>query len=494
MQFRTAFEISCLADILLDFLVETKLINLSALAQKLSQMMNFEEFTNPDCNIEAYFEIMASLQEMGNCLNKSINLDQTKEYLTTIKEAALQKCKPLKVAFIVHEFSLWPSFQTIWESCPNDIDKSLVVVYGLGRPLTDKELDVYAEPYRQAGYTVRTANNYNMELEQPDIIFYMKPYRGFRSCPEEFYINNIKKVTPYSVFVSYCLDVQGGELLQEYFYGQPFFYHVWRIIGYSKYYQSKMIERGYRNADNVVLLGHPKFDISYKLGKEKRFVNDVWKQKINGRKVVLWNSHFTIEPGIGVGTFLRWRNLIFNYFLNHKDIVLLWRPHPIFWQSIKQTKEIDIKELNDFLHQIEDQDNIIIDKTADYRFAFCMSDALISDAATFLVEYAATSNPILYTVKPDGEKVCNPDYLIGVQTADKKQDIVSFLDNVRLNRIDADVIKTNHNMFEKIFGSCDGLIGQRIINYVVDEMKKDIYEKANKRIKILGQEQKDAME
>lgn len=485
MQYRTAFEISKIIDSLITYLEENKTNKLSVIAQLLNELMDFDEFTKPDCNTESFFDIMTSIHDMETCLKSSENFMQAVENLKIIKGAALQESKPLKIAFIVHEFSLWPSFQTIWESCPESIEKSIVVVYALDKSLSGEELDVYADPYRQAGYAVRTSDDYVLEIEQPDIIFYMKPYRGFHSCPEEFYVNNVKKITPYTVFVSYCLDVQGGELLQEYFYGQPFFYHVWRIIGYSSYYRDKMIERGYRDANNVVLLGHPKFDVSYKLAKEKSFVNDVWKQKVKGRKVVLWNSHFTISPGSGVGTFLRWQKTIFRYFSEHNDIVLLWRPHPLFWQSISTTKEINIEEFNELVRQLEESDNVIVDRTGDYRYAFCMSDALISDAATFLVEYAATSKPILYTIKSDGEKVCNSDYLVGVHVAEMESDVLAFLDDVRINRIDTETIRTNRKMFEKMFGRCDGMVGQRILQYVLAEMEKNILEKVKNRMLIL---------
>ena len=122
MQYRTAFEISKIIDSLITYLEENKTNKLSVIAQLLNELMNFDEFTKPDCNTESFFDIMTSIHDMETCLKSSENFMQAVENLKIIKGAALQESKPLKIAFIVHEFSLWPSFQTIWESCPESIE------------------------------------------------------------------------------------------------------------------------------------------------------------------------------------------------------------------------------------------------------------------------------------------------------------------------------------------------------------------------------------
>lgn len=494
MQYRTALEVSNIYKGIIDILCQNNNITLASMASSLNNLVNYDDFFASDCNSQSFFDVMACIQDIETCLKKATSFEEAIDALKANLAAMWKQAEPLKLAFVVQEFALWPSFQSIWESCPGNIEKSIVVVYSFNKTLSGEELDYYVEPYRKAGYNVRTSDDYELEVEQPDIIFYMKPYRVYRGCPESFYINKAKTITPFTVFISYCLDVQGGDRVQNFFYGLPFFYHVWRIVGYSEYYRNMMIKRGYRDANNVILLGHPKFDGSYRLTKERNFINDEWKRKINGRKVVLWNSHFSIEPNIGVGTFLRWRTTIFHYFAENRDMVLLWRPHPIFWQIISKTNEINIKEFNMLLSRLESADNVIVDRTGDYRFAFCMSDALISDATTFLVEYAATSKPILYTIKPDGETVCNDDYLVGVNIAEEEDDVLTFLDDVRLDRIEAERTQSNHENFEKIFGKCDGMVGQRILDYVLAEMENEITKKVKNRILLFEKRCEDVVE
>lgn len=434
---------------------------------------------------ESVVELLVYFSEILACFDKDKSKTDLLAGLESLRAVVNQNKKKIKIAFIVHEYSLWPSFQSIWESCGESIDKEIVFVYSLDRALTKSETERYVEPYRNEGYAVKTMDEYSIQEEKPDVIFYMKPYRGFRGCPSPYYITDAKKTTPYTVFVSYCLDVQGGKELENYFYGMPFFYHVWKIIGYSKYYLNKMIEKGYRNAENVVLIGHPKFDAAYLLTQRKQFIHSQWQKKIQARKVVLWNTHFSVTAGKGVGTYFRWKDIVIDYFRKHKDMVLLWRPHPLFWEQIIKEPGINNEAYHAYIHELEQEDNIIIDKSGDYRYAFCMSDALISDAATFLVEYAASSKPILYTVKHDGEQVCCKDYLAGIRIAEQTEDMIGFLEDIRNNNICDEDCKRSFEMFEHIFGKCDGKIGERILQYVINAVDQDIRSRAIKRVSAL---------
>ena len=362
---------------------------LRELGCRLKRLTLPESMERTQLQLEYEVSLLLMLRKVADLLAAAEDPAATISAIQNMRESLSRDRRALKIAFFVHEFSLWPSFQTVWEACGEDIERDLVLVYASwdGRP-TDHEIEKLMKPYQEAGYPVRWMEDYNPAAENPDIVFFMKPYEGFRACPGKYYINEIEKITPYTVFISYCLDVQGGELLQEYFYGQPFFYHAWRIIGYSEYYRQKMVERGYRDGENVVLLGHPKFDVSFRLAAQRAYVHPEWESKIAGRKVILWNAHFTVEPGEGVGTYFLWKDVIFGYFRQHREMVLLWRPHPLFWESMERRPDVD--EFRQLITQLETWDNVIIDQSGDYRYSFCMSDALISDAATFLVEYAAS--------------------------------------------------------------------------------------------------------
>ena len=402
------------------------------------------------------------------------------EYLTSVRDSIEAVKPPVKVAFFTQEYFVWPSFQSIWEHCSgrDDCETRLVYVYsnGKGRPLYDENYYKNVFEYRENGYPLLEMTGFSLEEESPDIVFYMKPYYYLRACPPKFYVDEISKHTPYTAFISYCLDVQGGNKLLKFFYGMPAFYRMWKVVAYSRYYYSMMKKYGFRNGDNAVLLGHPKFDFTYRALVKREFQNKEWAEKIAGRPVVLWNSHFSVEENGGVGTYFIWKDTIFNYFKRNKDIVLLWRPHPIFWQTIRQQPGFDLGDFTEFLNSLRASDNVIVDDSSDYRYAFSMSDALISDAATFLVEYCGAGQPVLYTPKKNGEFIINEDYLRGIDSAETAEDILAFLDNVK--KQDNKDKDKRIALFKEQFGESDGRNGERIYNHLLEAMKEECRNRA----------------
>lgn len=404
--------------------------------------------------------------------------------LISLREKITEDMPPVKIAFFTQEYYVWPSFQSIWEYCQsqNDCETRLVYVYSNGakKPLKDENYYRNIFEYRNNGYPLMEMTDFHLDRESPDIVFYMKPYYELRACPPKFYVNEIIKHTPYTVFISYCLDVQGGNKLIRFFYGMPAFFHMWIIIAYSRYYESMMKQYGYRNGENAVRLGHPKFDFTYRALVKREFQRPEWAKKIKGRSVVLWNTHFSVEANGGVGTYFIWKDTIFGYFQNNKDIVLLWRPHPIFWQTISQQPGFNSQEFSQFLDNLRASDNVIVDDTSDYRFAFSMSHALISDAATFLVEYCGTGQPVLYTPKETGEFIINEDYLKGIETATTREQIIGFLDRVKKH--DKTGAEKRQTYFREQFGESDGKNGQRIYEHIIKAMIEDCQNRAIKLV------------
>ena len=440
-----------------------------SMAQKMNT--NWARF---DSHVDLFTAMSNLLHLMQS--NRTLQVRESVGRLVTM----LKRQQPKKhIVFLAQEFSLWPSFQSVWESfqAQGDVTCTLVISYDYEMtriPWNDYNAMVTA--YRNAGYTPIPWKEYDLMKDCPDMVFYMKPYERRRSNPLPLMIETVKEYVPYTVFISYCFDVQGGKNLYKFFYGMPAFYHMWRIIGYSKFYRDMMAKYGYRNAENVAMLGHPKYDTSYRVAHDDRYLNPDWQAKIAGRPVVLWNSHFSISPNEGVGTFYRWRFTQRDYLLEHPDIVLLWRPHPIFWELIDQKKVAAREQLIAWINGFAALPNVILDKSGDYRHAFRTSDAMISDATTFLAEYRPSGKPILFTPKPDGEFVINPAYVNGLRSALIPQDLIAFLESVRLGTIAAET--EGGNFFEEQVGECDGHVGERIAQYVIAEMQADITKRA----------------
>lgn len=383
----------------------------------------------------------------------------------------------LKIVFFVQEYSLWASFRTIYEYYLSLGKCTIELVYVYSEnSISEKEKDKNVRSFRENGYTIIEMADFDLSSEAPDVVFYLKPYKGFNGAPPKFYIEEVSKHVRYTVFVSYCLDVQGGKDLVKYFYAQPMMFHAWKVISYSTFYTNRLKRYSYRDADNLVETGHPKFDGISDLSNNGEFCDSAWNAQIGNRSVVLWNTHFSIKDNEGVGTFFENKDAVFEYFKSNKEKVLLWRPHPYFWSCLEEDPRVGEDGLAALIDEVEKMGNVIIDNKGDYRYAFAAADALLSDATTFLAEFAITGKPVMYTPKSNGESVINEVYLREIEVCSGKASLFDFLNSIKTN---AERNEQRRLYYEKVFGACDGRNGQRIGKYICDAIEQDCDEYAN---------------
>lgn len=388
-------------------------------------------------------------------------------------------CAPrIKIIFFVQEFSLWASYRTIYDffNSRDDCDVALVYAYSKGRlPELGKQENI--KMFEGAGYHVVDMADFDFYSEEPDIIFYQKPYFEGNGIPAKYYIEEIAKHVKYTVFISYCLDVQGGDRLYKFFYGMPMFYRAWKVVAYSNHYYEMLKRYSYCDGENLIRFGHPKFDALSEIMNNDSLKNDCWEKVINNRRTVMWNSHFSVGENVGVGTFFENYKTMFGYFEKNQDVVLIWRPHPYFWEMVQRDPRMDKGDFDSLLLKLNKMDNVIIDKSGDYRTAFYYADALVSDAATFLVEFGMSGKPVMYTPKKNGESIINEAYLKNVEICFSAADLVSFLDEI-VSAVDLGGHQPA-NLIEE-FGVCDGNNGRKIGTYVLDAVKEDIGDYWNK--------------
>ena len=91
----------------------------------------------------------------------------------------------------------------------------------------------------------------------------------------------------------------------------------------------------------------------------------IW-EKAGNRKIVLWNTHFSLTGGDGWGTYSLFKDIIFDYFDTHLDMFLLWRPHPLFYGALAQASDKSLEEVNAWFRLLHTKENYYIDKSAGF--------------------------------------------------------------------------------------------------------------------------------
>ena len=305
--------------------------------------------------------------------------------------------KKQKLLFLTHEYSVWPSLKSVYDEArkSNLYEVQLVYVpFFHEYSQQDHEREIMA--YRQDGYPIIPCQEYDISSEYPDVVFYVKPYD---SIPEKFQVKELRKIINTIVYIPYGMEIGNAkECLRYQCYGNMHYYANY-ILAYSPIYLEKMRHYTYTRGHNYLDIGHPRIDLKQDKSLAKNtYVTSIWK-KASGRKVILWNTHFTITKGDNWGSFLEYGEAILDYFTKHSELFLLWRPHPLFYQALAESRLESLEKTKKWLYDLSNQENILLDDSVSYLEAFQASDAMISDWSSFVPEYAIYQKPLLVTPK-----------------------------------------------------------------------------------------------
>lgn len=429
-----------------------------------------EDFVKKLSRIKLFLvEYATRLPKTKRELNRTISL--LKSELSCLVEFGRPK---LKVVFLTQETFGWPSFQTVYDAFIHSNDAIVDLVYiPFEHVNNDKNKDWFLE-YEKLGLQIKRYETYPLALESPDIAFFVKPYDGI---PKSFYIDAIDQVVPRNVYIPYFVNWMSPvniDYLIKYHFQLPLQYKAWRIFDAPLYTKELHKKYGFRNGDNVISFGHPRFDLSLFLEEFRRNITDSWKEKIQNKKVILWNTHVIMSQknssNSDWSTFEEIGMKLLNIFHKDefKDAVLLWRPHPSFFAGLLNSGRYTEKDVEEIIAFVDTSPNIILDRSIDYRNAFSISDGLISDASSFLVEYLICNKPILYTHKKNAAPIVNSSLLPAFSEGDTWKSIIEFIKMVVKEK---DHLRNEReNVINTLGLRTEGCVGENIKNYCIKEL------------------------
>ena len=116
-------------------------------------------------------------------------------------------------------------------------------------------------------------------------------------------------------------------------------------------------------------------------------------QDYKGKKVILLNS--SIHTFLNNKDWLMKIENIIEYILTDKEVVLIWRPHPLLLTTIKSMRSNYLEQYENLLNKINESENGIVDCNEDCTDAFLVSDGMISDYSSLILQYTFTEKPTL---------------------------------------------------------------------------------------------------
>ncbi|MDR2492564.1 MAG: glycosyltransferase, partial [Coriobacteriales bacterium] len=312
-------------------------------------------------------------------------------------------CTVVRVVFNLEQEPTFPSLESLYTACREDERTEPVVVFApLGEGINNWNIGSAPLFDRSGPVPVRQKDSYSFFMNSPDLMVVSRPTINVNRRPYCRDKNDWFEIPPPSsaglrvVYAPYAFFDTISET--SLYYGYQYAVHpvAWKILAYSEQIHDNYRKYSELAGSNVIMLGAPRFDVSSGVnGFRPDELTAEYQERIAGRRVLFWNSHFRAVRGSGA-IILSYFNHILEYFSNRPELVLFWRPHPMMFASLVEKDFMSQHEADALLERVGAIENVIIDRSKDYINAFALSDALLTDGDSSLpYEYVATGKPVL---------------------------------------------------------------------------------------------------
>jgi hypothetical protein len=302
--------------------------------------------------------------------------------------------RSLKVVFLAESASAWKVWDNVYRCFARDPRFDVRVVSAASLRGVEAQQELIALLV-QRGVAHIDHEYYDVELERPDVAFYMSPHDALR--PPAWQLAAVRRVCPRIVYASEGMQLEQAGTDPCAGYDLPIVRQAWRVLGRSEGQKAGFGRHCARGNDHVVVSGHPKLDLI------RAFRRDDVAPELTAfaaqRKVILYQA----QPARGgPSTFLRYKDALFARIESRQDCVLILRPHPDLFQSLIDSGELSAAGAAELQRSLAASDSILLDLSADDVQALHFADALIGDASSLLLEFALLGKPVAYLQAPNG--------------------------------------------------------------------------------------------
>ena len=381
--------------------------------------------------------------------------------------------KRLCVVFMCQSADVWNSVKSIYLAAKKDKD---IDTYILAIPekimhenynVNHEEYDVnraYAMCSKFDRDTI-SAHDYDsktwfdLKSLEPDYVFIPRPYDIH--LPPCYRSDEVRKYAKVCLWMYACsLTTWAFKLL-----GVNFMMNCSLIFAQSEYHENLLnnILRFFHASDiKAKFLGFPRFDLfsnNTQLGGGKT---------TEFRKTVMWLPRWTTNGTVETTTFFRYKDSIIKYFLEHKDLKLICRPHPLMIRNFLSTGQMTQADVNAFMKLFREEKNFMYDDNPDYIPALMESDIFVSDWTSLLIEEFITEKPIIYlgrhsTLSSEAKEIASMFYPAGNETHLFRhlESLIENHDSMKQKRHEYITQKMKH----------DGKAGERIMQFIKEDFK-----------------------
>lgn len=477
------------------FLFEDCVVALDTLYKSLETFnVNFDY-----SNIKDNKNKLIALKDNLNKQNFISEIEVIRQDLFEFDEFLYNQKVRYRALFLTYQPFTWYSLESIWKAAVNDPDCDPYVV-----PLPYWDItvdDEYNELNRKFKYNGRkfpkdvpivNYRNFDIISTKPEMIFINSEYDEkniFTKIEEKYYSKNLVNNTYMLIYSPYSTPISYNEKsFNNMYYSTEVLKYADKIIVQSQLIKDIYVKHK-NDAEKFLTFGSPKTDSVINLMNKPINIPDVWKDKITDKKVFLLNINlnyfiYSYNYAVKEGTYyaVLLINEIIRTFSQRNDCALIFRPHPLLKNYLKNIAPHCLHVLSRLEKYIINSYNCVYDTFANYTNAFMCSHALISMPSSLVSDYMVTKKPVLifdgYKVKnktdnkvnkdsPLDYNLCDNNYKLKL-TNDEGMTLDEFVEMV----LKGEDTKFNDRMedFNNIFNNLDGTVGEKVYN----EIKKGL--------------------
>ena len=306
----------------------------------------------------------------------------------------------IRVAFLPLYTEAWDSFAEVYERMRKD-DRFEVRVFTIKRKLTgDPEFHGQQEAHEYLN-SIEVQNTMIGSVDElkefaPDYTFINYPWQ--RNYEEQYRVDQLVKFTKVAYIPYFLLPM----VTEPWDVGVAGHYYRQRSHQLASliFTQDRNTKRAFglteRGNKYVKFTGSPKIDSMMRRARKA-------KRVMRSRYRIVWAPHHSYGPlWLNFGTFAQMHNQMLDFAAKHKDVDIVFKPHPFLLGTMTGRELMSQQELDDWVKAWDALPNTSTNTDSDYVNVFVNSDMLICDGISFLGEYPLiTGRPAVFIENKD---------------------------------------------------------------------------------------------
>ena len=384
------------------------------------------------------------------------------------RECIMDSNKEMRIIFVYQVASFWPSWDSLYQQCVSD-PMILVKVFRIDGSEGDEAQMNNSDLFLKKKGISYEEFDYQKVMEfKPHYMIYQTPYdKGHR--PISTWTARFKREGIKIIYIPYGIEISDTAESQYKHFSLSVVLNAFSVFVLSDEIKKEYISHCI-NHHAVKPLGLPRFDSL----AENREIPEEYRDRINGRKVILWKTHFPkifVENGIkkqatpSLDEYLSF----LHYIDERQDLFFVFMPHPKF-ADLTIDEEL-LPKAKHLIDELCDRDNVFIDNSEDYRNSLVNADAIIVDRSAIMVEAGTKNVPVLYMHNAEfTEPMTKPiqDLLDSYYQGTTAGEMEAFCEMVRKGQDDKAEVRKR--AFSKCVPYVDGKCAFRIKNRLFEDL------------------------